>query len=409
MRSLSNFSSRFRRLGLVGVAFLHLAVSRGIRTVFGVFYVALLDTFGWSRGVTAGALSLSTAFEALTLPAVGSLTDRLGSRKTLILGGSVLAFGLAMSSTISSLWELYLWVGLVTALGIGFIGLVPHVASLSREFAQNRGTVLGLAYAGGGLGILIMVPLSQVMIDAWGWSDAYLGLASITALVVILPTFYLLAPGSAGGSKVVVKAANGNDWTVGEALRSTPFRLLFVSRVFASMGNQIIIVHQIAHAVDVGCTRLFAASIFGLMGVISIFGRVMFGYMADRISGERVFAMVQVVSSLGIVSLLFVRDTSLPGLLYVFALLYGIGQGSRALVLTAISANIFVGRSFGAIYGYFTLSIGVGGSVGAWLGGFIFDLTKSYLAAFLIAIFCFACSIVSLWQVREGMVPHPVG
>lgn len=207
----------------------------------------------------------------------------------------------------------------------------------------------------------------------------------------------------------MVKAANGNDWTVGEALRSTPFRLLFVSRVFASMGNQIIIVHQIAHAVDVGYTRLFAASIFGLMGVISIFGRVMFGYMADRISGERVFAMVQVVSSLGIVSLLSVRDTSLPGLLYVFALLYGIGQGSRALVLTAISANIFVGRSFGAIYGYFTLSIGVGGSVGAWLGGFIFDLTKSYLAAFLIAIFCFACSIVSLWQVREGMVPHQVG
>ncbi len=399
VKGLSEIPARFRRVALVGVAFLHLSVSRGVRTVFGVFYVALLDAFGWSRAATAGAMSLSVVFEALILPFVGSLTDRFGPRRILLLGGCVLALGLGMSATISSLWELYLWVGLVTALGLGLIGLVPHVASLSREFTQNRGTMLGLAYAGGGLGMLLMVPLSQVMIGAWGWSMAYLGLAAITAFVVILPALSLLGPASREGAKATEQAANESDWTVGQALRSYPFWLLFCSRVLASMGNQIIIIHQIAHAVDVGYTRLFAASIFGLMGVVSIFGRVMFGYLADRMRGESVFTVVQVVSSLGIVALMSVRDTSIPLLLYAYAVLYGLGQGSRALVLSTISADLFVGRSFGAIYGYFTLSIGVGGSVGAWLGGFLFDLTGSYYSAFLIAILCFAASATSLWQV----------
>ncbi len=395
-------SKRLRRLAMVGVAFLHLGVSRGVRTVFGVFYVALLDAFGWSRAATAGAISVSVAFEALTLPMVGSLTDRLGSRRTLLLGGAVLVFGLGMSATISTLWELYLWVGLVTALGIGLIGLVPHVASLSREFTHNRGLMLGLAYAGGGLGILLVVPLSQLMINNWGWPAAYVGLAIITVLVVILPAQFLLAPTSEKEPGDADDAAKQSEWTVAQALKSYSFWVLFGSRILASMGNQIILTHQIAHAVDVGYSKLFAATIFGLMGVISVFGRVLFGHMSDRMKGESVFTIVQVISSVGIVALLLVHDTSEPILLYAFALMYGLGQGSRALVLSAISANLFLGRSFGAIYGYFTLSIGIGGGVGAWLGGLIFDVTGSYVIAFLIAIFCFVCSVASAWQVNKS-------
>ncbi|HEX9879307.1 MAG TPA: MFS transporter [Candidatus Binatia bacterium] len=407
MKEQQAFADRFRRLTLVAVAFLHLSVSRGVRTVFGVFYVALLDTFGWSRAAAAGAMSLSVAFEALTLPMVGSLTDRLGSRKTLLLGGSVLALGLGMSATIASILELYLWLGLVTALGIALIGMVPHVANLSREFTHNRGLMLGLAYTGGGLGIMLVVPLSQLMIGAWGWPAAYVGLCAVTVLAVIVPAFLFLPPGVAPESPGARDASQGGDWTVGEALGSRLFWFLFLSRVFASMGNQIILIHQIAHTVDAGYSKLFSAAIFGLMGVVSIFGRVLFGHLSDRLRGETVFALVQAVSCLGILALLSVRDTSLPVLLYVFALLYGIGQGSRALVLSAISARLFLGRSFGAIYGYFTLSIGIGGGIGAWLGGLVFDLTASYAAAFLIAIGCFAASVVSVWQVETVAPPAP--
>ena len=395
--------SYLRRYSLVGLAFIHLAVSRGLRGTYGVFYVALLDAFGWSRRVTAGALSLAIVSEGLSFPAVGSLTDRLGGRKTLVLGGIVLALGLALSATISSLWELYLWVGVVTAVGLGLIGMVPHVAVVSREFSKHRGTALGIAYAGGGVGILLLVPLSQIMIDTWGWPMAYLGLGILTALLVIPPAQFFSGDAPAPSKQTAAQGERETDWTVKQALNSAAFWCLFGSRVLASMGNQIVVTHQVAHAIDVGYSKLFAASIFGLMGVFSIFGRMLFGYLADRMKREFVFTLVQVVSTLGIAALLALRDDSFPGLLYAYALFYGLGQGSRALVLSAISADIFLGKNFGAIYGYFTLSIGIGGVIGAWLGGFIYDVTGSYFIAFLTAFLCFSISVITVW-VSRGVV-----
>lgn len=325
----------------------------------------------------------------------------MGPRRTLILGGFILAFGLGLSATISSLWELYLWVGVVTALGLGLIGMVPHVAILSREFSENRGVVLGIAYAGAGVGIMLLVPLTQVMVGSWGWPMAYAGLAGLAVLLVI-PSARFFVPLGSGPSVSAGKARDGKtDWTVGQALVSPVFLLLFVSRVLASTGNSIVTTHQIAHVVDIGYTKLFAATVFGFMGISSIFGRLFFGYLSDHMRRDVVFILVQIVSSLGVVSLMLLKDTFHPGLLYAYAFFYGLGQGSRALVLSAISADVFLGRSFGAIYGYFTLSIGIGGAFGAWFGGFIHDVMESYFVAFLISLACFAVSIVSVWVVTR--------
>ena len=164
-----------RRYGLVALAFLHIGVGRGLHGTFGVFFVAMLDAFGWSRAATAGVISLAIIFEGACLPWAGGLIDRFGGRKTLISGGLVLAIGLGFASTVSALWQFYFWIGIVSAAGIALIGMVPHVAIISREFPERRGTALGIAWAGGGVGIVMLVPLTQLMIDKWGWSAAYVG------------------------------------------------------------------------------------------------------------------------------------------------------------------------------------------------------------------------------------------
>jgi MFS family permease len=395
MPSTISLRGLLTKYGAVALAFIHIAVSRGLHGTFGVFFVAMLDAFGWSRGATAGAISLTIVFEGLCLPFAGGLIDRVGARKTLMLGGVVLAVGLGFSSTISSLPELYFWMGIVSAAGIALIGMVPHVAIISREFAQRRATALGIAWAGGGVGIVLLVPAAQVMISHWGWSLAYVGLAVVTLLLVIPPVqFFLPASRAEVASPATAHAhePSSSDWTVKRALTNTAFWSLFIARTLASMGNQVIVTHQIAHAVDVGYARVFAASIFGLMGVVSIFGRVFFGYLSDVMRREMVFAWVQIISALGTVALIVMHDTSLPWLLYVYAICYGLGQGSRALVLSAISADIFQGKHFGAIFGYFTFSIGLGGALGAWLGGFLFDLTHSYVIPFLVSLGCLVVS-----------------
>src|SRR3970282_414379 len=145
----------------------------------------------------------------------------------------------------------------------------------------------------GGVGIVLLVPATQLMISNWGWSAAYVGLAVITAMLVIPPVpLFLPVSTSAAPKEAPTPSAQAEehletDWTVKRALANRAFWLLFIARTLASMGNQIIVTHQIAHAIDVGYAKVFAASIFGLMGVISIGGGLLFGFPAPRIKGER--------------------------------------------------------------------------------------------------------------------------
>lgn len=375
--------------------------NRGIRGTYAVFYVAFLQAFGWSRGVTATALSISVLAEGFSMPLAGSLVDRWGSRKTLVLGGLLLAAGLAFSGTVSSLWQLYLWVGVVTALGLGLMGMVPHVAIIARQFSKRRGLAMGLAWSGGGLGIAALLPVAQLLVDIWGWRLAYVGMGALCLVFVVLPSGVLMPRDKPAPRKRVERRVPvEGEWTVWEALTSTMFWLLFVSRVVASMGNQIITNHQVAHAVDIGYTPFFAASVLGLMGVFSIFGRVLFGYLTDVLSHQMVYTLVQAVSSVGILALVAADSTAYPVLLYTYAACYGLGQGSRALVLSAISADVFLGRDFGAIYGYFTMSIGIGGAVGIWLGGFLHDVFGNYTVPFMVAFANFMVSILMVWGIR---------
>lgn len=375
--------------------------NRGIRGSYAVFYVALFRAFGWSRGVTATALSVSVLVEGISMPLAGSLVDRWGSRKTLVLGGLLLAAGLAFSGTVASLWQLYLWVGVVTALGLGLMGMVPHVAIIARQFTRRRGLAMGVAWAGGGLGIAALLPVAQLLVDLWGWRLAYAGMGVLAVILVVLPSGVLMPRDKPVPPKAMEQpVAAAGDWTVREALTSTLFWLLFVSRVVASMGNQIITNHQVAHAVDIGYPPFFAAAVLGLMGLFSIFGRVLFGFLTDVLSHQMVYTLVQAVSSAGILALVAAGSTDYPILLYTYAACYGLGQGSRALVLSAISADVFLGRNFGAIYGYFTLSIGIGGAVGIWLGGFLHDVYGNYTVPFLIAFGNFMVSILMVWGIR---------
>ena len=404
----TSWLANLKQYSLVALGFIHIGVGRGLHGTFGVFFVALLDAFAWSRAVTAGALSLSIMVEGIFHPMVGTLTDKLGGRKTLILGGLVLATGLAFSSTIDSVWSFYFWVGIITAAGISLIGMVPHVAIISRHYANRKATALGIAWAGGGVGIFLLVPATAAMVSHWGWQSAYFGLALLVLVVVIPPVFWLIPSdyetpnhdsgaghGSSHGKSGV--AGGDGDWTVKQALTNSSFWLLFTARVLASLGNQVIVTHQVAHAVDVGYPKIFAASIFGIMGVVSIIGRIGFGYLADVMRREVVYTWVQLVSAVGTVALMATTDNSLPVLLYIYAVFYGLGQGSRALVLSAISIDVFKGKNFGAIFGYFTLSVGVGGAIGAWLGGYIFDVTRSYMVAFSISLGCLIGSIFVVW------------
>jgi MFS family permease len=384
---------------MASLAFVVLGFSRGIHSSFGVFNVALLDTFGWSRGATAGIFSIVLTVDAVLSPVVGYLLDRYGTKKISVAGCFALILGLFLSSQVSALWQLYLCFGIVLAVGFTFTGMVPHVFLVSEWFSSNRASAIGFVYAGTGLGIMLLAPLSEWLISSFGWTRAF-EIYAAAALIGLLPVVWLFyRPGPYGqhAHRRAEKKDEANQWTARLALQSLQFWLLFIARIAAASGTTVIVTHQVAHVVDVGFSKLLSASIFGLAGVTSSFGRVIFGFIADRLSKPAAYTLNVAMTVIGVGALMILRNPSQGWLLYVYVIFFGIGFGSRAVIFSALTADIFSGKGFGSILGYSTVAVGVGGALGSWLGGAFYDWTGSYLVSFALSAIVLSISDVCIW------------
>jgi len=384
---------------IIALSFVVLGYTRGLQSSFGVFYVALLETFQWSRGATAGVFSMLLIVDAILSPVVGYLLDRYGPKQICAVGCLTLAAGLFLSSHIDSLWQFYIFFGLLSALGITFTGMVPHVFLVSEWFSSNRASAIGIVYAGTGVGILLLAPASEWMIANWGWARTFQTFAGIV-LVFLLPLVWLFYQHGPYGEKLRVKKevnAEESRWTTKAALQSLQFWLLFVARIFAASGTTVIVTHQVAHVVDVGFSKLLAASIFGFAGITSSFGRVIFGFIADHLSKQSAYTLNILMTVVGVGALMLLRHPSQAWLLYVYVIFFGIGFGSRAVIFSALTADIFAGKGFGAILGYSTVAVGLGGALGSWLGGVFHDWTGSYLVSFALSTLVLSMSDVCIW------------
>lgn len=383
---------------VAGVACIVLGFSRGIHSSFGVFNVALLDSFGWSRGATAGVFSVVLSVDAFLSPVVGYLLDRFGTKKISVAGCLALVLGLFLSSRVTDLWQIYICFGLVLAVGFTFAGMVPHIFLISEWFSSKRASAIGVVYAGTGVGIMLLAPLSEWLISSYGWARA-LETYAVVVLAGLLPLvcfFYQHGPHGMHARRRSEEKTDGNQWTAKLALKSLQFWLLFIARIAAASGTTVIVTHQVAHVVDVGFSKFLSASIFGLAGITSSFGRVIFGYIADRLSKQAAYTLNIAMTVVGVGALMILRDPSQAWLLYVYVIFFGIGFGSRAVIFSALTADIFSGKGFGSILGYSTVAVGVGGALGSYLGGAFHDWTGSYLVSFALSALLLAVSDVCI-------------
>jgi MFS family permease len=330
---------------------------------------------------------------------VGYLLDRFGTKRITLAGCVALVLGLLASSQVSELWQLYISFGFILAVGFTFAGMVPHVFLISEWFSSNRASAIGFVYAGTGAGLMLLAPLSEWLISGYGWARA-LQIYAAVVFFVLLPMVWLYYQHGPHGERLKQRGAKteaGPEWSAKLALRSLQFWLLFIARVAAAGGTTVIITHQVAHVVDVGFSKLLSASVFGLAAITSSFGRVIFGVIADRLSKPAAHTLNIAMTVIGVGALMFLSDPSQVWLLYVYVIFFGIGFGSRAVIFSALTADIFSGKGFGAILGYSTVAVGVCGALGSWLGGVLHDWTGSYLVSFGLSAFVLAISDVCIW------------
>lgn len=397
---------------VVGISLLTLTISYGTRSSFSIFFVAMLEEFHWSRAALGAAFSLHSMVSAIGVPLGGALIDRFGPRRVFPIGAAVLALGLIAISRIHSLWQFYLCFGLIMALGRSILSTGPNSAILANWFVRKRGTAMGIASAGPGVGMFVLSPLMQILISSFGWRIAYIAFAGLVFLLIpLILAFQRLRPSDLGlypdgiepeGNStsrtsstpqrqvhIVDAAWAAEDWTPRKAMRTYRFWALLGAFFFGNF-TTIVLVHQVAFLVDIGYSKLFAASIFGLIGAARSVSTVIFGTFSDRIGREMTYTIQTVCALVAIALLLMIRDVSQAGLLYIYAVLFGLGS---RLSLPIIAADMFQGRHLGAIYGFLAFGVAIGHTVGPWFGGYLFDLKHSYTIPFAVSFVgvCLGC------------------
>jgi len=389
---------------VVGAVWVTLAIASGLYFSFPIFFVALIEEFGWSRGATAAAFSISSVMQGALSPLVGILVDRLGPRRVMLAGAAVLGGASALASQIGSLWSLYAITGVLAAAGVCAVSWVPTGALIARLFAERRSSVMGVAFSGMGAGVLTIGPLSQWLIAHYGWRPAYL-LLGVGTLVVLVPLIWLGVPEAPvptphGHAESIASAPVSAASEVGDALHTPAFWALFFAYMSTPLAVFSVVTHQVAFAVDHGFSRLLVAGIFGLTGLLSVVGRIVFGIAADRIGRATAATISYGCTAVGTLCLLTLEVAPHLAALYAYALFFGLGFGARGPIITAIAAQLFPGRSFGVIYGLLSVGNGIGGGLAPWFGGFVHDVTGSYRVAFLVAIGFCVTGAACFWLAR---------
>ena len=395
-----------RRHITLGAIALTLGLTYGVWYSYSVFLVALLNEFGWSRSVLAGAFSVFTLVHGVANPLIGLLCDRVGPRRLVIFGGAALGLALFANGFIDSPGELYVGFGLATALAVACCGWVPAVVLVQRQFLDRLGFSLGIVSSGIGLGMLIVVPLTQFLIESLGWRAAWQIYGVICAGWIVPVAWFLLRdegpqPVAASPARAAQsREAAARDMTLGAALRTQPFWLMLAAFFFGNVCSQTLHVHQVAFLVDHGMAAMAAASVVGVVGVASVLGKSGGGWLADRVEREVIYVISIAIMVAAVGALALVGAAPSRWGAYVYAVLLGVGYSATASLTPVMVSDRFRGSRFGVILGLGLFGSALGSAFGPWMAGSLFDATKTYAIAFVIAAVCGVLAGVAAWRAR---------
>ncbi|HET7874580.1 MAG TPA: MFS transporter [Methylomirabilota bacterium] len=375
---------------VVGGAFLVLFMAYGTQYAFGVFFAALLEEFGWSRASLAGAFSLyAFAYGGFGLLS-GHLTDRWGPRAVVAVGGAFLGCGLMAMSLTSALWHPYVLYGLVAALGMSTT-YVPCNATVAKWFVRRRGLAVGIASAGGSLGTFALPPLAHLLVTWLGWRWAYVafGLAMLVSLNLIATVMRrdpesmgLLPDGGAPPARAPADRGSIHGWTVGRAMGTRPFWMLFA--IFGATWIPVFVplVHLVPMARGLGVPPLLAATLVSALGIAAMGGRLIMGAASDRIGRRPALALAL---ALQLAAFLALAAAGTLGWLYAASLLFGFSYGAVSTLFPAVVADFFGREQAGSLVGFLFALAGSLAALGPWGAGLIFDRTGSYTPAWWLA------------------------
>ncbi|HTV94705.1 MAG TPA: MFS transporter [Steroidobacteraceae bacterium] len=386
---------------------------------FSLFIPALEDEFGWSRTQITGALSTFIVLLILALPLAGRLVDRFGARRIAV--PSILLYGLAIASSAwlsGSILHLYAIYGLIAVLGAGAQSLT-FIKVLSVWFDRRRGLAIGACMAGFGLGYVLVPLFTRALIGAWGWRAAYAGLGAL-AVLGALPVIAMLlhdSPAACGlamrdarpvsatpvrSTPVRAAAVRAADLTLLESARTREFWLLAISFVLMSAALNGVQSQWAALLRDRGMDAAAAAYLLSAIGLGTFPGRLLVGFLIDRVFAPWVAILCYAVSAVALFWLVTGRS---PAGTFLCALAIGLSLGAENDILGYLVGRYFGLRRFGQIYGALFSAYLVGAAAGPFLTAHARQVSASYAGALRIGAcgVCAACALLAF--LRRYRIP----
>lgn len=296
---------------VLGLVFALMTLSRGMVETFTVFLLPISNAFGWDRAQTVSVYSIGALSIGLAGPFVGRLFDHSGPRIVYAMGLTLIGAGFSAAAFAHQLWQLQLCAGLAVGLGGACLGQVIGSLLVSRWFGARLPTALAVVASSMGAGVLLLVPLAQVLIDQFGWRGAYHILGAVT-LASVVPLLLLpwrrIAAGSGHSARSTQAQGAGDtskdeDWTLGSALRHHAFWSLFCIFFFTGTGMFSISVQVVTYLVEVGFPPLFAATAWGFSGVLLVIGMLTVSWLDGLLGRRRAILLAYGLTITGILML----------------------------------------------------------------------------------------------------------
>ncbi len=415
---------------IVAASFVTLFMTTGIGFyTFSVFMLPLEKHFGASRTAITGFNSIMALLAGFATPVIGVLVHSWGARKVIGIGAVVTGAGYLLLSLSTEVRHLYM-VALLIGVGLSATTLVPNQTIVSHWFIKKRGTAMGIAMMGIAFGGIVWAPLAHALIARFNWQGAFVifGLA-IPLVIVPLAIFVIrrspesigLTPDGAAaaavgedGSGLIAQAGAAQSLTVRQSVRTASFWYLFLVNFFMVLGTSIVTAHAVGITADSALgvalgresAREVGARVITYFLVVSIFGRFLGGFLAEKYSKRHVMCVLYVIM-IGSATVLFRLDSI--AVLYLFVVLYGIGMGGSAVVYPLILAENFGLASFSKLLGIMGIPFTLGAAIGQVGAARIYDVMKEsesatpYAGVFILLICVFA---ISSLLVMMAKAPH---
>ncbi|WP_331371448.1 MFS transporter [Sinorhizobium chiapasense] len=360
-----------------------------------VFLLPISRDTGWS--VTGVSSAMTIGFLAMALASMiwGTLSDRWGPRLVVLIGSAVLAAALALASQATSLIEFQLVFGLAVGGATAAI-FAPMMACVTGWFETHRSLAVSLVSAGMGMAPMTMSPFAAWLVTIYDWRTSLLIIAAFTAAVMIPVALLVRRPPALEGQNAVASPAGEQEtaMSVGQAMRSPQFIILFLTNFFCCATHSGPIFHTVSYAISCGIPMIAAVSIYSVEGLAGMGGRVAFGLFGDRFGAKRVLVSGLLLQAFGALAYFFVRDL---GAFYAVAAVFGFIYAGIMPLYAVIARENFPLRMMGTVIGGTAMAGSLGMATGPLAGGLIYDAFASYgwlyigawgigIGAFLIAL-----------------------